>query len=92
MKGPSTTWSRPARRPGWRIGIIAVGDHVSFELDGVRHAGRVNRITRRATVLVEDPRGRALLRRQALSHLLCAAAAAAEGIASGVRAETPTVC
>lgn len=37
---------------------IRVGDHVSFELDGARHAGRVNRITRRATVLVENPGGR----------------------------------
>jgi len=36
---------------------IHVGDHVSFELDGIEHTGRVNRITRRATVLVEDPRG-----------------------------------
>ncbi len=37
---------------------IHVGDHVSFELDGARHAGRVNRITRRATVLVENPGGK----------------------------------
>ena len=36
---------------------IRIGDHVSFEIDGRQHAGRVNRITRRATVLVEDPRG-----------------------------------
>jgi hypothetical protein len=36
---------------------IHVGDHVSFEIDGVRQMGLVNRITRRATVLVEDPRG-----------------------------------
>ncbi len=36
---------------------IRVGDRVSFELDGVRHVGRVNRITRRATVLVESPGG-----------------------------------
>jgi hypothetical protein len=36
---------------------IRVGDHVSFEIDGIQHAGRVNRITRRATVLVEDPSG-----------------------------------
>jgi len=36
---------------------IRVGDHVSFELDGIERTGRVNRITRRATVLVEDPRG-----------------------------------
>jgi hypothetical protein len=37
---------------------IRIGDHVSFELDGQRHNGRVNRITRRATVLVENPSGR----------------------------------
>src|ERR1700677_4564654 len=37
---------------------IHVGDRVSFELDGARHAGRVNRITRRATVLVENPGGK----------------------------------
>ncbi len=36
---------------------IHVGDGVSFELDGLRYRGLVNRITRRATVLVEDPRG-----------------------------------
>ncbi|MFI5459251.1 MAG: SprT-like family protein [Isosphaerales bacterium] len=36
---------------------IHVGDHVTFELDGIERIGRVNRITRRATVLVEDPRG-----------------------------------
>ena len=36
---------------------IKVGDPVSFDLDGVRHVGRVNRITRRATVLVQDPAG-----------------------------------
>ncbi len=36
---------------------IHIGDYVSFDLDGRHHFGRVNRITRRATVLVEDPRG-----------------------------------
>ena len=36
---------------------IKLGDTVSFVLDGVRHVGRVNRITRRATVLVPDPGG-----------------------------------
>ena len=36
---------------------IHVGDQVSFELEGKRHIGRVNRITRRATVLVENPDG-----------------------------------
>ena len=37
---------------------IRPGDFVSFELGGARILGRVNRITRRATVLVEDPAGR----------------------------------
>ena len=36
---------------------IHVGDRVSFEIDGILHRGHVNRITRRATVLVENPRG-----------------------------------
>jgi hypothetical protein len=36
---------------------VRVGDPVRFELDGVIYRGRVNRITRRATVLVESPRG-----------------------------------
>jgi hypothetical protein len=36
---------------------IHVGDQVSFEVDGMLHTGRVNRITRRATVLVENPQG-----------------------------------
>lgn len=36
---------------------IRVGDRVSFEHDGRRRVGVVNRITRRATVLVEDPEG-----------------------------------
>jgi hypothetical protein len=36
---------------------IHIGDYVSFEMDGMFRAGRVKRITRRATVLVEDPRG-----------------------------------
>jgi hypothetical protein len=37
---------------------VQIGDHVSFELDGQTHSGRVSRITRRASVLVENPRGR----------------------------------
>jgi predicted SprT family Zn-dependent metalloprotease len=36
---------------------VRVGDRVAFDLDGARHHGRVNRITRRATVLVESPHG-----------------------------------
>lgn len=37
---------------------IHLGDLVGFEVEGRRLQGVVNRITRRATVLVEDPRGR----------------------------------
>ena len=36
-----------------------VGDRVTFLFEGVRHVGVVNRITRRATVLVESPAGTA---------------------------------
>jgi hypothetical protein len=36
---------------------VRVGDLVCFELEGKTHRGRVNRITRRATVLVESSRG-----------------------------------
>lgn len=36
---------------------IRVGAPVAFTLDGVRHEGLVNRITKRATVLVEDEDG-----------------------------------
>lgn len=36
---------------------VRVGSAVQFKLDGIRYIGRVNRITRRATVLVIDPRG-----------------------------------
>lgn len=36
---------------------IRVGDRVGFAYDGARIVGRVNRITRRATILVPDPRG-----------------------------------
>ena len=36
---------------------VRVGDRVAFTYEGVRHQGIVNRITRRATVLVEDARG-----------------------------------
>ncbi len=37
---------------------IRVGDLVGFDHDGVARVGQVNRITKRATVLVEDPAGR----------------------------------
>lgn len=36
---------------------IRVGDHVAFSHDGHRFQGRVNRITRRATVLVPNAKG-----------------------------------
>lgn len=36
---------------------IKAGDRVSFEMDGKTYVGVVNRITRRATVLVENPAG-----------------------------------
>lgn len=36
---------------------VKVGDRVTFDFDGARHVGVVNRITRRATVLVESPVG-----------------------------------
>jgi hypothetical protein len=38
---------------------VRVGDTVAFEFEGVRHVGLVNRITRRATVLVESSDGEA---------------------------------
>jgi hypothetical protein len=37
---------------------IKLGDRVSFDFDGERLTGQVNRITKRATVLVEDVNGR----------------------------------
>jgi hypothetical protein len=37
---------------------IRTGDRVSFDFEGQRHTGIVNRITKRATVLVEDADGR----------------------------------
>jgi hypothetical protein len=46
----------PREQAGVTYGIVA-GDRVTFEHEGVRRVGRVKRITRRATVLVEDPRG-----------------------------------
>ena len=36
---------------------VRVGDRVTFAHEGKRHVGTINRITKRATVLVEDPRG-----------------------------------
>jgi len=34
-----------------------VGSRVTFDFEGARLAGRVNRLTKRATVLVEDAEG-----------------------------------
>jgi hypothetical protein len=36
---------------------LKVGDRVSFRFEGRHHEGILNRVTRRATVLIEDPRG-----------------------------------
>ena len=36
---------------------VVVGSQVAFTMDGQRLVGRVNRITKRATVLVSDPGG-----------------------------------
>jgi hypothetical protein len=36
---------------------VRVGDRVAFVFEGKRYEGIVNRITRRATILVENPRG-----------------------------------
>lgn len=36
---------------------IRAGDQVSFRFDDAEHVGRVNRITKRATVLVQHPKG-----------------------------------
>lgn len=47
--------SPPAPAPG--APPIRPGDRVRFRHDGQVHEGIVNRITKRATVLVEDPRG-----------------------------------
>lgn len=47
----------PRERASKRFGL-APGTRVSFRLDGVNYVGVVNRITKRATVLVEDPHGR----------------------------------
>ena len=51
------THSLITRRERAAISGIRVGSLVTFEFEGRRLAGRVNRITKRATVLVEDPAG-----------------------------------
>src|SRR5262249_2662768 len=45
-------WRERAQQNGVRVGAI-----VAFSFDGRRLEGRVNRVTKRATVLVEDPGG-----------------------------------
>ncbi len=62
---------------------IRIGDHVSFEIDGRQHVGRVNRITRRERA-GQRPARRALRRRKPLPDVLRAAAAPAEGISRGL--------
>ena len=46
----------PTERALARFGVKP-GDQVRFRLEGVQHTGRVNRITKRATVLVKDAQG-----------------------------------
>lgn len=48
----------PRERAFTKFGIKP-GDRVSFRMDGQHYVGRINRITKRATVLVEDDRGQA---------------------------------
>jgi hypothetical protein len=45
------------REKAWTHYGIRPGDHVRFRFDGSHYTGIVNRITKRATILVEDPRG-----------------------------------
>jgi hypothetical protein len=45
------------REKAWTEHGIRQGDQVRFRLDGRHYTGRVNRITKRATVLVEDAQG-----------------------------------
>ena len=46
----------PDERAREKFGIRP-GDVVKFEMDGLPYTGIVNRVTKRATILVEDPRG-----------------------------------
>ena len=57
------------RRGAGSMGIRP-GTTVTFIYEGRHLTGRVNRITNRATVLVEDSEGRLILRRSTLSALL----------------------
>lgn len=45
------------RERAWTTFGIRVGDRVQFRMHGKHYQGLINRITRRATVLVEDQRG-----------------------------------
>jgi hypothetical protein len=45
------------REKAWTKYQIRPGDQVRFRFDGHHYTGIVNRITKRATILVEDPRG-----------------------------------
>jgi hypothetical protein len=45
------------REKAWTKYRIRPGDQVRFRFDGHHYTGIVNRITKRATILVEDPRG-----------------------------------
>jgi hypothetical protein len=45
------------RERAWTTLGLKLGDRVRFRVDGNWYEGRLNRITRRATVLVEDPGG-----------------------------------
>lgn len=51
------THSLVTRRERASAAGIVVGSHVTFTFEGQQITGRVNRITKRATVLVEDPNG-----------------------------------
>ena len=45
------------REKAWTEFGIQAGDEVTFRFEGRHYTGRVNRITKRATILVEDPDG-----------------------------------
>ena len=53
---PTRTSSSPAPNAPQKLGIT-VGARVTFRYQGGWLEGRVNRVTKRATVLVDDPTG-----------------------------------
>ena len=59
----------PRERAFTKFGI-KTGDRVSFRIDGQHHVGFVNRITKRATVLVEDKHGEPFFGRKTLHKVL----------------------